>query len=222
VRINETRQGFRTRGGTFRSSSDPGDGTRVPGASTTADRAGFRHVFSDPRCLFSRDPRLHDTLIPQRVSSASRRLALANVCPRQEGRWHESACRLLDSLRGKQRNRAAFEGLPRDSGSVPLRDARSHHTSFKPRERVAETYSAAEHAGSPELPSSPASQEPSRPVTASQYRASFAWRLRLFDHFACVGERCLPIAIRSFRGFHPAPVPCGPHSVSAKKSRISM
>src|SRR6202045_5185711 len=79
-----------------------------------------------------------------------------------------------------------------------------------------------EHAGSPELPSSPASQEPSRPVTASQSRASFAWRLRLFDHFACVGERCLPIAIRSFRGFHPAPVSCGPHSVSAKKSRISM
>src|SRR6202011_620862 len=42
-----------------------------------ADRAGFRHVFSDPRCLFSRYPRLHDTLIQQRVSSASRRLALA-------------------------------------------------------------------------------------------------------------------------------------------------
>ena len=33
-------------------------------------------------------------------------------------RWHQSAWRLLDSLRGKQRDRAAFEGLPRDSGSV--------------------------------------------------------------------------------------------------------
>src|SRR5882762_6883837 len=55
--------------------------------------------------------------------------------------------------------------------------------------------------------------------TCTADRASFAWRLRLFDHFACVGERCRPIAIRSFRGFHPAPVPCGPHSVSAKKSR---
>jgi hypothetical protein len=29
--------------------------------------AGFRHIFSDPRCLFSRYPRLHDTLIQQRV-----------------------------------------------------------------------------------------------------------------------------------------------------------
>ena len=33
-----------------------------------ADRAGFRHVFSDPRCLFSRYPRLHDTLIQQRCT----------------------------------------------------------------------------------------------------------------------------------------------------------
>jgi hypothetical protein len=30
-----------------------------------ADRAGFRHVFSDLRCLFSRYPRLHDTFIQQ-------------------------------------------------------------------------------------------------------------------------------------------------------------
>ena len=40
-----------------------------------ADRAGFRHVFSDLHCLFSRYPRLHDTLIQQRVASVSRRLA---------------------------------------------------------------------------------------------------------------------------------------------------
>jgi hypothetical protein len=42
-------------------------------------------------------------------------------------RWHESAGRLLDSLRGKQRDRAAFEGLPRDSGSVLARDTRFHN-----------------------------------------------------------------------------------------------
>src|SRR6202022_2955908 len=29
-----------------------------------ADRAGFCHIFSDPHCLFSSYPRLHDTLIP--------------------------------------------------------------------------------------------------------------------------------------------------------------
>jgi hypothetical protein len=30
-----------------------------------ADRAGLCHIFSDPRCLFSRYPSLHDTLIQQ-------------------------------------------------------------------------------------------------------------------------------------------------------------
>src|ERR1700730_2984848 len=90
-----------------------------------ADRAGFCHVFSYPRCLFSRYPRLHDTLIQQRVSSAPYR-----------------------SFKPRERRRTDVIG------------GRCHCT----REAISTP-------GSPELPSSPASQEPSRPVTASQSRA---------------------------------------------------
>ena len=118
-------KGFRTRGGTFRSSSDPADGTRAPGASwaslgsTTRSRAGFRHVFSDPRCLLSRYLRLHDTLHP-----TASLIGISARAAREQRRTHAM-------------------------------DNRSHcHTRCK------------KHAGSPELPSSPASQEPSRLVTS--------------------------------------------------------
>ena len=103
-------------------------------------------------------------VVPRAPQMAPERLAAARLPPRQAAgigrRLRASRAIVVASL--PEIRDFTIEGvLPRDQRRTACNGGQSSHWHTRCKK----------HAGNPELPSSPASQEPSRPVTASQSRA---------------------------------------------------